>query len=155
MKSVAFACRASFFNFHHFFSILLRALGFLSFQSQVFLNFPASSAVRSPLLTYSPVRCCRSPEGAGTGKKHKRKPDTSCETLDISVVLNFTFSICKMGEHLLQNSPSYLEPTTRSPSQFILTSLPHQFYSRLVFPFPPSSLSQKFTSGEIFPDQHS
>jgi len=69
MKSVAFACRAPFFNFHHFFSTLLRALGFLSFQSQVFLNFLASSAVRSPLLTYGPVSCCRSPEGAGTGEK--------------------------------------------------------------------------------------
>lgn len=94
-------------------------------------------------------------KGPELEEKPKGKPDTSCETLDISVVLSFTFSICKMEEHSLQNSPSYLEPTTRSPSQFILTSLPHQFYSRLVFPFSPSSLSQKFTSGEIFPDQHS
>ena len=86
-------------------------------------------------------------KGPELEEKPKGKPDTSCETLDISVVLSFTFSICKMEEHSLQNSPSYLEPTTRSPSQFILTSLPHQFYSRLVFPFSPSSLSQNLLLG--------
>lgn len=68
-------------------------------------------------------------KGPELEEKPKGKPDTSCETLDISVVLSFTFSICKMEEHSLQNSPSYLLPHQVSAKSLLLgrssqTSIP-------------------------------
>lgn len=145
MKSLALACRAPFFNFHHFFLYSFKSpwLPFLP-ESRV-LELSGLFSNRSPLLTYSqgglPLKGLRLEE------KPKGKPDTSCETLDISVVLSFTFPSV-MEEHSLQNSPSLPGAHhTPSPSQFILTSLPHPVLFSASLPLFPVSLSQKFTSG--------
>lgn len=78
-------------------------------------------------------------------KNLDRKSVTSFEILDKSILLSLTFPISKMEWYLLQNAPSYLEPSTHT--QFllvILTSFPHQLYSRLVLHFSSPGLNWKF-----------